>query len=138
MFGIFQDGSIGIARLPDADLGDSNGPKIFVQREVLVQAAIALDVAGQSTLRMLSVAAGEPVSSPFGAKTRDMGTSIIGTGNQGGAYGLNGTLYDLVVFSPGLSEADNARVQGRLYWDYGLAHLLPDAHPYRVRPPAKS
>lgn len=46
-------------------------------------------------------------------------------------------LHDLLLFAEALPPADALRVQGRLYWDSGLAHTLAQGHPYRSRAPAK-
>jgi hypothetical protein len=65
------------------------------------------------------------------------GSSIIGASETDYSRGLTGTIYDMVIYTiaPDIFAGDNARIQGRLYWDNGIPHLLPVGHAYRVRPP---
>lgn len=136
-FAISEAGNIDVDQSGAAFKGGEGAPKVAALAEMLVQASLALQDGGQAARKSVSVAAGSPLSSVSDVKSLGAGTSIIGAENQNGDNGLDGTLYDLAVFTAGLSDADNARVQARLYWDSGLAHLLPEAHPYRIRPPAK-
>lgn len=61
---------------------------------------------------------------------------IIGAANVDGDYSVNATLEDIIILNGRVSAADDMRIQGRLYWDHGVAHLLPEGHPYRLSAPA--
>jgi endoglucanase len=62
--------------------------------------------------------------------------SIVGAKDAEGNEFLDGVLHDLAIFSRNLSIEETQKVEGRLYWDSGLAHQLPANHPYRVRAPS--
>lgn len=65
----------------------------------------------------------------------EAGKLIIGAANEQGEGIFGGAIYDIVVLSNEISDDDHLRIQGRLYWDMGLAHQLPSDHRYRTRPP---
>ncbi|RYF76103.1 MAG: glycoside hydrolase family 5 protein [Comamonadaceae bacterium] len=46
------------------------------------------------------------------------------------------TAFDILVLRAPVTDDEKARIQGRLFWDNGLAHALPRDHPYRERPPS--
>lgn len=66
----------------------------------------------------------------------DPATFAIGAGDNTGVGGPEGTVFDVLVLKAALTDDEEARIQGRLFWDNGLAHTLPQGHPYRVRPPS--
>lgn len=64
------------------------------------------------------------------------GPLVIGAADFAGNDGFHSTLYDLVILTGDIPDSDHARIQGRLHWDLGIAHRLPDTHQYRIRPPS--
>jgi endoglucanase len=60
----------------------------------------------------------------------------IGASSNRGEEGLDGRLFDLLLLNESVTIDEHARIQGRLFWDNGMAHQLPKNHPYRMRPPS--
>jgi hypothetical protein len=112
------------------------GEAVPIDTLALIQASFAKPAsANRANGYALAVDTKASANGPQAAPFAD-GRPIIGASDENGADGLGGTVHDLAIFDTVLSEQDNARVQGRLYWDKGMAHLLPADHPYRYRAPA--
>lgn len=62
--------------------------------------------------------------------------TTIGAADPHGTEDLNGSVFDLLMLRKGVTPDEQARLQGRLFWDLGLAHTLPPTHPYRSRAPS--
>jgi len=62
---------------------------------------------------------------------------VIGAANLDGDDSFCNTIYDLAIIKNSVSKEDNARIEGRFHWDLGIAHRLPETHPYRRRPPSR-
>lgn len=67
-----------------------------------------------------------------------LGQTTIGAADSRGTEGLDGSVFDLLLLREGVTEDEQARIQGRLFWDLGVAHTLPPTHPYRSRAPSWS
>jgi endoglucanase len=135
-FAVTTKGALAVIRSGEAPPAAS-GPEAFTaDTALLVQARLSSPGQNRAS-RSLELATTTGMASDIAPVQRfASGMAIIGAADEDGTQGLDGTLHDLAVFDRPLSDEDNARVQGRLHWDKGLAHLLPDDHPYRRRPPA--
>jgi hypothetical protein len=61
-------------------------------------------------------------------------TSVIGL-RSSVPHQFNGTIYELMVFQPALTDRERQRVEGYLAHKYNIAHYLPNTHPYKTRAP---
>ena len=60
----------------------------------------------------------------------------IQTSVQTGFGYLNGTIYEIVVFSQFITAGQRQQVEGYLAWKWGLVASLPSGHPYKLFPPS--
>lgn len=132
-----RDGGIRLGQADETSAPTAN-EVVPADAMALVEAHFAIaDAAGGNGRTELAFDTQVMRRNPAGPDRFRDGRSIIGARDEGGAEGLAGTLHDLAIFDTILSADDNARVQGRLYWDKGMAHLLPGDHPYRIRAPER-
>ena len=60
----------------------------------------------------------------------------IQTSVQSGVGYLNGTIYEVVVFSQMITAGQRQQVEGYLAWKWRLVASLPSGHPYKLFPPS--
>lgn len=61
-------------------------------------------------------------------------TTRIGFRNNG-TEGMNGSMYEVVVYSNAVSQSDRELVEGYLAWKWGTQASLPELHPYKSAAP---
>ncbi|MFT4040917.1 MAG: hypothetical protein QM692_22230 [Thermomicrobiales bacterium] len=121
----------------DNDLGISSGSALFnLNQHPFAQWHLVAGVhagAGSS----LTVDGGTPVTGSAGAGFPS-GSLTIGAGVAGGDRWLSGDLGELIITRTALSAAERQRLEGYTAHKWGLAALLPPAHPFRAAPPVVS
>lgn len=118
----------------DDDVGISSGSALFnVNTHPFGQWHLVCGVhagAGSS----LTVDGGTPVTGSAGSGIPS-GSLTIGAGAAGADRWLVGDLGEVIITRTALSAAERQRLEGYTAHKWGLAHLLPGAHPYKSAPP---
>ena len=65
-----------------------------------------------------------------------VGSRYLNSSNTLAPYSLNGYIYEIIVYSQGLTTNQRQEAEGYLAWKWGLQTNLPITHPYKSFPPA--
>jgi hypothetical protein len=87
------------------------------------------------------IVSGNTIATDTTAVVPSQATGLLVSGRYSGSItsssgnGLNGLVYEVLLFNSALAAAQRQQVEGYLAWKWGLVGNLPSNHPFKLWPP---